>query len=223
VPKDRIFKWTLLISLLTHSALFWELPRFNILPSKRVLTKLEVTYYQIKEKPKVTSLAQPPIVKHPLIKEETFKIKQIVQNAFLTEPKKNTVIKAGGEKTSASKVTISKDKAKEGEKKKADDKLSKNPIYLKYTQTLHQKIRQIALKNCPKNFQDGAVFVSFTVSSNGQLKEVKVIDGKSNAENILKEIAQRSIQEAAPFPQFPESFNQPEITFNVIISFETER
>lgn len=219
MSKDRIFKWTLLISLLTHSALFWELPRFNILPSKRALTKLEVTYYQIKEKPKVTPVAQPPIVKHPAIREEAFKIKQIVQNTFLTEPKKNTVIKAEEEKISASKVTVSKN----NEEKKSQDKLSKNPIYLTYTQTLHQKIRQMALKNCPKNFQDGAVFVSFTISSNGQLKEARVIEEKSNAENILKEIAQRSIQEAAPFPQFLESFNQSDITFNVIISFETEQ
>lgn len=218
--RDGFFKWALLISVGTHCALFLQLPRFNILPSKRALTKIEVTYYKIKEKAKITPVPQqPPIVKNPVIKEDAPKLKQVTQNAFLSVPKKETLIKAAeAEKTLASKVTVAKNK----EEKKLANKLSKDPVYLTYTQTLHQKIRQIALKNCPKNFQDGAVFVSFTISSEGELKEVKIVNDKSDAENILKEVSRSSIQEAAPFPKFPESFEQPEITFNVIISFETE-
>lgn len=220
--KDNFFKWALFVSIFIHSALFWQLPRFNILPSKKALNKLEVTYYQIKNKPKVAPAA-PLLIKNPIIKEDAPKIKQVPQNNSAGSAEKITVIKGVEEqKTTSPKITVSKKKQTE-EKKSGMEKLSKDPVYLTYTQTLHQKIRQIALKNCPKKFADGVVFVTFILNSNGEIKEVEIAEDKSSGEVILKEVARNSIQEAAPFPKFPESFNQAQITFNVIISFENER
>lgn len=218
--SNKTLKWALFISLIAHSVIFFQLPRFYAVNARKNFTRVQVTYCQIKEKASNVSVSrtQPPIVKNPIVKENAPKIKQVSPdlNAFLSEPKKEAAPKAAQvEKVPASKVTVSKN-----EEKKGNSKLSKNPVYLSYTQTLHQKIRQIALKNCPKEFRNGAVFVSFTIASNGELKEVKVVDDKSNAESPLKDIAKDSIREAAPYPVFPESFNQPEITFNVIISFE---
>ena len=220
MTKDSGFKLALLVSIVAHSALFWQLPRFDILPSKRALNKLEVTYYRIKDRPKTPPPSQ-FLVKNPIIKENLLKNKQIPKNNTLDAQKKATVIKTvKAEEKPSAKIMVKK---KKGEENKKWDKLSKDPVYLTYTQTLHQKIRQVTLKNCPKNFTDGAVFVSFTISSKGELEEVIIVEDKSNAQAILKEVARGSVQEAAPFPEFPKSFNQAKITFNVIISFETEK
>ncbi len=221
MAKDNFLKWALFISVIMHSTLFWQLPRFDILPLKKASNKIEVTYFQIKNKPK-TAPAAPLLIKNPTIKENAPKIKQLPQNNTLGSGQKTTVIKKVEEqKTTSPNVTVSK--KKEEEKKGGIEKLSKDPVYLTYTQILHQKIRQIALKNCPKKFENGVVFVTFTLNSNGELKTVEIVEDKSSAETTLKEIARKSIEEAAPYPKFPESFNQTQIPFSVIISFENER
>ncbi len=96
-----------------------------------------------------------------------------------------------------------------------------NPQYLSYTQHIRQKIKQWASYYADyPNFQSGDVYLTFVLSSAGVLQDVQVIANKTHASTYLQEVGVRSIRGSAPFPSFPEDFRYPELTFNVIISFE---
>lgn len=96
-----------------------------------------------------------------------------------------------------------------------------NPQYLSYTQNIRQRIKQRAYYYADyPDFQSGDVYLTFVLSSTGVLQGVKVISEKTHASAYLQEIGVRSIEESAPFPPFPEDLRYPELTFNVIISFE---
>ncbi|MBN2097131.1 MAG: hypothetical protein JW714_01485, partial [Candidatus Omnitrophica bacterium] len=59
-------------------------------------------------------------------------------------------------------------------------------------------------------------------SSDGSVKEVKIIEEDSSPNRLLKGIAQRSLLQAAPFLPFPEGLSQKQLSFNVMVSFELE-
>jgi TonB family protein len=66
------------------------------------------------------------------------------------------------------------------------------------------------------------VYLSFIISTEGYLREVRLVEEKSSFSPYLREIALRSIKEASPFPDFPKELDYPQLTFNVVISFEIE-
>jgi outer membrane biosynthesis protein TonB len=96
-----------------------------------------------------------------------------------------------------------------------------NPRYLNYNERIREKIRNRAYFYVETpDFKVGEVYLTFVLLSDGSLKEVKIIDEKSHADDYLRNIGLRSIKESAPFPAFPSDLKYPELTFNVIISFE---
>ena len=95
----------------------------------------------------------------------------------------------------------------------------RNPVYLSYFNSLRVKIRRFAYKNYDR-FEEGAVYLTFVINSDGKLQEARVVAGKSTGSSLLKEIALNSIKEASPYPPFPKNLDYPQLTFNVIISFE---
>ena len=98
-----------------------------------------------------------------------------------------------------------------------------NPKYLGYTQGIRQSIERRAYHYArSSDFASGEVYLTFVLTSAGALGAVKIIPGKTHASAYLQNIGIRSIQESAPFPPFPPDLAFPELTFNVIISFELE-
>lgn len=96
-----------------------------------------------------------------------------------------------------------------------------NPKYLSYTQTIRQRIKQRAYYYADNpDFASGEVYLTFVLSSSGALEGVKVIREKTHSNAYVQNIGIRSIEESAPFPPFPPDLAFPELTFNVIISFE---
>lgn len=98
---------------------------------------------------------------------------------------------------------------------------SGNPSYISYYQIVREKIRRSAYQNHNRN-EEGEVYLSFIVSSDGILKAVQVIEEKSRLTPYLRETALRSINQATPFPTFPKELNYPQLSFNVLISFKLE-
>jgi len=95
------------------------------------------------------------------------------------------------------------------------------PHYVTYHEQVRDKIRQRAYFYIDDpDFQSGEVYLTFVLGSDGRLKAVRVIAEKTRANPYLIKIGLRSIKEAAPFPAFPGGLNYPELTFNVVISFE---
>jgi outer membrane biosynthesis protein TonB len=99
-----------------------------------------------------------------------------------------------------------------------------SPRYLNYNDRIRAKIQSRAASYVDdKNFREGEVYLTFVVLANGALKDIQVIDDKTRATVFLKDVGLRSIRESSPFPPFPEDLKYPELSFNVIISFQVEK
>ncbi len=96
-----------------------------------------------------------------------------------------------------------------------------NPQYLSYNESIRQRIKQRAYQyiNHP-DFQAGSVYLTFVVKSDGTLQDIKIIEERTKANDYLRNIGLKSIRESNPFAPFPADLNYPELTFNVVMSFE---
>ena len=96
-----------------------------------------------------------------------------------------------------------------------------NPSYISYYQIVREKIRRSAYQNYTHN-ETGEVYASFIISNDGEIRDVRIAAEKTNANKYLQSIALRSIQDASPLPNFPKELDYPQLSFNIIISFEIE-
>ncbi len=96
-----------------------------------------------------------------------------------------------------------------------------NPSYLSYYQIVREKIRRSAYQNSNRN-ETGQVYITFIISSEGYLKDVRLVEERSQASTYLKDIALASVRNAAPFPNFPKELDYSQLSFNILISFEIE-
>lgn len=96
-----------------------------------------------------------------------------------------------------------------------------NPSYISYYQIVREKIRRSAYQNYTHN-ETGEVYVSFIISNDGSIKDVRMVEEKTNGNDYLRSIALRSVKAASPFPNFPKELDYPQLSFNIIISFEIE-
>jgi TonB family protein len=96
-----------------------------------------------------------------------------------------------------------------------------NPSYISYYQIVREKIRRSAYQNYTRS-ETGEVYVAFVISGDGDLKNARLVGEKSSANSYLKSIALASLKNASPFPAFPKELDYPELSFNVVISFEIE-
>ena len=103
----------------------------------------------------------------------------------------------------------------------ADTEKNNNPLYLNYYQLIREKIRRAAYQNYNRDAA-GEVYLSFVISQEGTIKEVRIMDEKSSTNAYLKQIALQSVQDASPFPSFPKELDYPQLSFNVVVSFELE-
>ena len=218
MAENKSFQLAVLVSVLLHSVLFIGLPHMPFLPSKRSLQTLEISYYKIKEMPKkqtIAKKAEPIVKKLPKVTEEDIlnpraaakKVRKTKQ-----KPRQMTALEDTKEKTFAKVVEEEQDDAKKA-------------TYISYYRAVREKIREWADRNYPKNkkLAEGEVFLSFIVTSSGELLQVMVVDEKSVASRFLRNIAINSIRDASPFPSFPKGMGHYQITFNVIISFELNK
>jgi outer membrane biosynthesis protein TonB len=97
----------------------------------------------------------------------------------------------------------------------------KGTSYITYYQLVREKIRRIAYQKYSGS-EVGYTYMTFIVSNDGLLKEVRLVKERSSESVYLQQIALRSIKDASPFPSFPGSLDYPQLSFNVIISFEVE-
>ena len=186
-------------------------------PSKRSLQSIKIAYYKIKEEPKVKKTVEPIAKKLPDIKKE-----EISNPPKKTAIKKKQVAQKKPKRVAAHKKVEAEEKRFEKviEEEKDD---AKKATYISYYRSVREKIRQYADRNYPrrKRLARGEVFLSFVVTSSGELLLVKVIDERSARSPALRNIAINSVRDASPFPAFPKGMSQYQITFNVIISFES--
>ncbi len=102
---------------------------------------------------------------------------------------------------------------------KADKALEKNPAYMGYYRLIRERIRDSAYHNY-KSQKKGEVLLSFLIGNDGSLRGVDLDPQSVNNKNLRK-TALKSIQESAPFPEFPQELQQyTRLQFNISIYFK---
>jgi TonB family protein len=97
-----------------------------------------------------------------------------------------------------------------------------NPSYMMYYAGVREGIRQMAYHNYLQ-LDAGEVYLTFVLTRDGQLQNIKVLEHKSTENSYLQEVAIASVRQASPFASFPKELNYPELTFNIVISFQVDQ
>lgn len=233
---EKPFLVSLLLSLLIHSLLilqlyFWEIARRMYLKPKEIkivyrrlenkkLPEQEVTKRLKSSPPELTKTSKrpPPYIFEQvnLLEAKEKPVSTINQRSDFLKPKfsKPSLLGKGlldKPIPTRKKVTLPM------------VNLDKNvsPSYMGYYQLIREKIRRVAYQRYNRD-EAGVVHISFSVSKDGMLQQIRLDEDSSVDSRYLKEIALASIKESAPFPAFPKDLDYSQLTFNVMISFELE-
>jgi len=225
--ESKTFIYAFIISFLIHAAVISGLSSLRLKIFKKELKQIEVIYQSVKQREDLKGVFE--LNDLQIQKETKFsqKIKVYSKDSDF-HPIGGKTIKDLYKLTGKFKL----DQKKSARLKPLDlsrkilvpliksEKIT-NPKYLSYNQQIRQKIRQKAYTYVDHpDFEMGEVYLTFSLLSSGALKQIKIMDHKTNANEYLRNVGLRSIREANPFPAFPSDLNYPELTFNVIISFE---
>lgn len=230
--SDKAFAIALTLSVITHGVILFQSNRidFNIFPKKDKEPVSELRYIKPPEEKAIEF--KESLQKKPENKEPFLKLTSKITSAKVTPP---PAIDREGIFKKANKDAALKDFLMKPVMVKPDiisvkkkitlppidlDKID-NPSYISYYQIVREKIRRSAYQNYTRT-ETGEVYLSFLISQEGYLKAVHMIDEKSSPSPYLREIALRSIKDASPFPAFPKELDYPQLSFNVVISFEVE-
>ncbi|MFA4888168.1 MAG: energy transducer TonB [Candidatus Omnitrophota bacterium] len=225
--SNNVFRITLLISVIAHGALLFNNPNFNFFPAKDQEQKITKVNYVLRPKetkpaPKLASSARESLMKMPpkVNIEDT-----IMQPLAQKENLPNRAGRISPEAPSLNKPFFSKPDIIAIKKKiifpPIDLEKINNPSYISYYQVVREKIKRCAYQIYTGK-ETGEVTISFIISDDGFLKELRLIEEKSSASQYLKETALRSVNEASPFPNFPKELDYPKLSFNLTITFEVE-
>ena len=226
--ENRTFYYASVVSLVIHIVVIIFLSFSQVIVKEPKLVKqLEVTYNKIK--PKKVVLKKKPAKSIKSLKEakKTKKVEILSKdNKHLPSFSKNIkdMTKLSG------KLKLDKKRAPLIKTMDMNRQISvpmfksekiSNPKYLSYNQSIRQKIKRRAYSfvNHP-DFEEGEIYLTFALADNGTLIQVKIIEAKSEANEYLRNVGLRSIRESAPFAAFPKDLDYPELTFNIVISFE---
>ena len=224
--SNRVFQITFLISLITHGVILFQNPNFFLFPTDKKEKKLEVSYIKepkkAQESPKSATSKNEALLK---LSAKTIADKRIPppfidKEKIFKQDSENMMRKSTFAKPAFIKPDIIAVKKKITLPPIDMDKIN-NPSYISYYQIVREKIRRAAYQNYTRT-ETGEVYLSFIISNDGYLKDVRLAEEKSSPGPYLKEIALRSIRDASPFPNFPKELDYPQLSFNVIISFEVE-
>lgn len=101
------------------------------------------------------------------------------------------------------------------------EKNNNSPSYTTHSEIVREKIKR-SLYQTNNRLESGQLEVSFILTRDGTLKDIRLKEENSSASQYLREISINAIKNAAPYPSFPKNLDYPILTFNVIISFEVE-
>lgn len=210
----RLLQIALLISLSVHAAVIFNSRVLPFIKPPEADKKTKVTYIKLKNlpkqevRPKEVSLAKripPPFIDIDNVRKESNAAKP--RDVQFPKPE---LIKPG--------VTALKKKIA---LPPVDMLKIDNPSYISYYQIVREKIRRSAYQNYTRS-ETGEVYATFVISYDGDLKNARLVEERSSGSTYLKNIALSSVRSASPFPSFPKELDYPELSFNVVISFEIE-
>jgi TonB family protein len=221
---DRVFQITLLISFFAHSAVLFANSGLQFHSRVRREVPAAITYVRNRASEYKDTASRSK-------KEEILKTAARISARNMPPPfiskedilnKNNTMLVR---KTDFVKPSVPKPDVTAARKKvnlpPVDLNKIDNPSYLSYYQIVREKIRRCAYQGYTRT-ATGEVYLTFLISRNGSLMDVRLNAERSSPSAYLRDVALRSIRVASPFPLFPNELDYPQLSFNVIISFEIE-
>ena len=232
--ENKSFQLAVLISILIHFAVFLSAPHMGVVSVKKAIPVIKISYVKPKEavKNRGKIIGQKPQYLPPLAPQALPDVKKDdILNPPETEvppaPKQAEKEVVGSDiQVSSDRAVIQSNSGKKFETIVNEEKDSgRKATYISYYRSVREKIRYYADRNYIREGStgEGEVFLSFTVTSKGELLQVAVIEKRSIEDPLLRNIAINSVRDASPFPGFPQGMNQYQITFNVVISFELNK
>jgi len=243
--ENKSFQLAVLVSVLLHFTVFLSAPYMGVLPKKQPFEPIKVAYLKVKEKelptkklvgrksesshhqvlPPIAPEALPEVRKDDITdplpvfellpqaasKQEQIRKEEPTVETISPDSSGRAIIRGKGDKFE----TVVNNEKDNGRK----------ATYISYYRSVREKIRYYADKNYIKegNASQGEIFLSFVITSRGELLHIMIIDAKSAEDLLLRNLAINSIRDASPFPIFPQDMTQHQITFNVVISFELNK
>ena len=225
--SNRTLKLAFLVSFAVHTAVMFQNPGYIFFPSTGKSQKIEVSYIKplkaVKQEAKKASLSR----NEPLLKlSSKITMDKRTPPPFVNrEEISKTAMQAMRKELSFDKPALIRPDTIAIKKKitlppLALDKIA-NPSYISYYQIVREKIRRAAYQNYNRS-ETGNVYITFVISDAGYLKDVRLVEEKSQATPYLKDTALASVKNASPFPRFPKELDYSQLSFNVVISFEVE-
>ncbi|MBF0593781.1 MAG: hypothetical protein HQL22_02300 [Candidatus Omnitrophica bacterium] len=215
--EDRFFKYAVIVSLLLHCVLFVKL--YLAPPVKKVVKKSSELAYHLE--PQVKEVPSPALSQD--LKNMSFAA------ATPGEKMENPGMQQGmGPMDMASQFKVFERAPERVKGLKVTKEVSipilksekiNTPAYATYYQIVRDRIRDRAYTNYTK-LSVGEIYLTFIIKSDGSLADLQVLENKSEANEFLRAVGIKSVQEAGPFPPFPKDLGYPELTFNVQISFQ---
>jgi hypothetical protein len=217
INSDKIFAIALITSVAVHGVVLVQHSGLSIFSNQKKEQKTEISYFKPVEDPKV-NLKPPPQIKD---REEFLNLpSKIIANNRLKPQYESMPVSPDLKRPVFIKPDIIAIKKKITLPPIDINKIN-SPSYISYYQIVREKIRRAAYQNYSRT-ETGEAYVSFVIARNGIMKEAHLVESKSSLSPYLRGIAMKSIQEAIPFPDFPKELDYPQLSFNVIISFEIE-
>ncbi len=224
---NRIFQITLLISLIIHGIILFQNPNLNFFPKIKKEKDLEISYIKKSEKIRSDFKSQQSAKREPFFKipqkitpDKRMPPPYIDREKIFKGDKSITPRPPDFKRPEFSRPEIVAVKRKITLPPIDIDKIN-NPSYISYYQIVREKIRRAAYQNYTGR-DTGEITVSFVISDDGYLKEMRLVEKKSTSSKDLRDLALRSIKDAAPFPNFPKELNYLQLSFNLTITFEIE-
>ena len=231
--ENRRFSLSLLISFLIH---FFAVAFFSVEMGKsavRAETKTpEVTYQAEKTEEAGEVILKDPKANKMFSKEKSSPAESFQREDFLAVKGKiddRSRMKAPFEaEQPLNKGRMTQMKVKEAGREIVVPSLTAenmaNPKYARYKENIRQRIKERAYQYIQNpQFQSGEVYMAFVLSANGTLRQLKIVEEQTQANEYLRTISLKSIEESNPFPPFPADLNYPELTFSVPISFRINK
>lgn len=232
MDSNKIFRVSIGVSFAVHAVVLFQSPHLSLFRQPDKEARMELKYIPVKkEQPKPRNKTQiirksDPFLKLPPKISMDSATPAPYQNRDKLPTPQNMMLKGDMRLAKPSLIkpeiiAIKKKISLPSVKPTEDMAKINNPSYINYYQMVREKIRRAAYQNYTHN-RTGELYITFIVAGDGHVKEVRLVEERSTAEAYLKDVGLRSIRDASPFPNFPKELDYPELSFNVIISFEIE-
>ena len=196
MKENRLFWVCLWISMALHTGTFWAMKG---LPSLAVRSEphVEVTYVEA-----------PLFIQDLLTKKE--KVEKLSQAVPIEKEETRTTPTL---LPRPALLELSLNVPKE---------LKKNMDYQHYYRLIRDRIRSYAEQNYRGFESSGIVHVAFVVGDKGTLRNIQIFKQDTSANDLLLQVAVRSVKDSAPFPAFPSQLAHKELPFSIYIEFKRD-